>query len=595
MTSTSERVDDPPVTGPRRRSRQADSQRAARVVRWLPSSRGVLGLVVTLTVVYLVFGPLLIMLVAIFQNTERGLPLSENATWTLDNITSVYASGRTWDLLLTTLTFALGSLAVAGFLALALAWLTERTNLPFPRVFFVLIVASAGVPGLVSTIAWGVLLNPAAGPISDFTTWAFGWAFNPWSLLGMVLVQGLHLIPVMYLLISATFKGLNPALEEAASASGATTWMTMRRITLPLLTPAIVGAFIYSFVATVDSVDVPLIFGLPGDVDVLAIRVWLEADPAGGIPQYGLSSSYGLLLIAMSLIPLVAYNRIIRKSSRYATVTGKGYRPRRLSLGAWRWPAFVLMGAVLLMQLILPMLMLFWASIQPFYGGINQDAFDRINFDAWRNELLSPFVHDVLITTLKVGLLAGLGTIVLTALGSWYVVRSRTRLAGWLDFLMFFPHMLPGIVIGLAVLLVYLILPIGVYGTMWILVIAFVMKNMPLASRVTTPGVAQISVTLEEAASVSGGSLRHVLFRVLLPLLKGVLANGYLLVFMGAIQNLSLPLMLNSVGNEMISTQLLTKYDSGQAKSMAVLSLVLVLMTTILATVVKVFDKQKAS
>ncbi|CUR58415.1 membrane hypothetical protein [metagenome] len=557
------------------------------LVRWTLTSRQLLGVVVGLTVTYLALGPIVIMVAAMFQNTEAGLPLSSGATWTFDNLVTVFGSSATWDLLITTLVFALGSLFLGGTIAIVLAWLTERTDIALPRTIFVLIVASAGVPGLINTIAWGALLNPTAGPINDLMRWAFGWTFDPWSLPGMIFVQGLSLVPLIYLLLAATFRGMNPALEEAAVASGASNLLMMRRVTLPLLTPAIIGAFIYGFVSAVESVDVPLIFGLPGQVRVLSLQVWLSAQSTSGLPEYGVACAYALLLVAMSLIPLMIYTRVIRNSSRYATVTGKGFRPRKFTLGAWRWPAFVVVFLFLLVQLLLPILMLLWSSVQFYYSGINQEAIDRISFDAWKNDLTSSTVHTILLTTLKVGLLAALGTMILTILSSWIVVRSRNRAAGWLDHLLFFPHLLPGIVIALAVLLLYLILPVGVYGTIWILVIAFVMKSTPLASRLTTPGIAQISVTLEEAAAVSGGKMRHVWLRVLVPLLKGVFTNGYLLIFMMCIHTLSLPLLLSSQGTQMLASEIFSRYVTGQTRGVAVLSLIMVAITSVLAIVMR--------
>ncbi|HEY2791748.1 MAG TPA: iron ABC transporter permease [Micromonosporaceae bacterium] len=555
--------------------------------RWRPSARVVIAVVVTLVVLYLLFGPLVILLASSFQDTSVALPLSSGSTWSLTNIKAVFGASATWHLLLTTVEYALGSLVLAGVLSTALAWLIERTTIPLRRTLYVLVVASSGIPGLIFAIAWSLLLNPTTGAVNDFFHWAFGFRFNALSLPGMIFVQGIQLVPLMFLLISAAFRGMNGSLEDAAAASGASTFTTLRRITLPMLAPALLGAVIYNFVNVVEWVDIPLVLGLPGHVSVLATKVYLTVQPPIGLPNYGLASSYGLVLVILSMVPLVIYNRLIRRSSRYATMTGKGYRPRRVDLGRWRWLAlfgvFVYVGVVLL----LPVLMLFWSSIQPYYGGFNSAAFHRISFGAYSDLFSSSTLWPTVWNTVELGALTALGTVIISVLSSWLVVRARNRLAGTLDFLIFFPHMIPSIVIGLAILLVYLILPISIYGTLWIIVIAMITKYMALGTRITTPGVAQVHVSLEEAAEVSGGGVRHVWRRVLLPLLRNVLGNGYLVVFLVAVQNLTLPLLLTSPGNDVLSTLIWNRYDLGYVQSAAALSILMTLLTIIVAAALR--------
>jgi iron(III) transport system permease protein len=167
------------------------------------------------------------------------------------------------------------------------------------------------------------------------------------------------------------------------------------------------------------------------------------------------------------------------------------------------------------------------------------------------------------------------------------IVRSRNRLSGWLDFMMFFPHMLSGLVIGLAILLTYLLLPVAIYGTIWILIIGFIVKNMPLSSRFTTPGMAQVHVSLEDAAEVSGAKLRHVWRKVILPLQTGVAGNALLLIFMITIQNLSLPLLLVSPGVEMLAVEIYNRWNVGLTREVAVLSLVMTAMVVLVSIVMR--------
>jgi iron(III) transport system permease protein len=559
----------------------------------LPSSRTLLAIAAALIVLYLVVTPGIFMLGSVFQTSATGLPLTSESTWTFDNVTTVFSDGRTWELLARTLFFALSAVLLGGSIAVALAWLTERTDLPFPRVIFVLVIATAGLPGIIQALAWATILNPTAGPVNDLLG-VVGLNFNPYSLAGMVIVQALEVIPVAFLLIAASLRNMNPVLEEAAAASGARSWTTFRLVSLPMFMPAALGAFIYAFVNTVDAVAVPLILGLPANERVLSIQVWLSAQPVRGLPQYGIASTYALILVALSLLPLFFYKRIMSQASTYATITGKGFRPRLLGLGPWKWPAFILTFGFVLMQAVLPVLMLFWSSIQPYYDGFGPDALERTSWSAWTSQLGSGKIVDLVLTTAKIGALAGLFTIVVAILASWVAVRSRSRTAKWLDMAMFFPQLLPGIVIALAVLLLYLVLPLGIYGTMWLLVAGFVVKSLPLASRVTTPGVAQVGVSLEEAAAVSGAKLRHIWMFVLAPLLKGTLTTGFLLVFMGALQNLSLPLLLGGgSGDRMLAEDILEIYqNAGDTMRASVLCIVMVVMTSLCAIAMRVSDRR---
>jgi iron(III) transport system permease protein len=552
-----------------------------------PTPRLVLAVIVTGVVVYLLFGPLLVLVVSLFQDTSIYLPLSSESTWTLHNLTAVFASSQTWRLLVTTLEYGLGSLVVAGVLSTGFAWLIERTDIPAPRLLYVLIVAGSGIPGLIFAISWALLLNPRNGAANQFLDATLGVRFNVLSLPGMIFVQGIQLVPLMFLLIGSAFRGMNGSLEDAAATSGASGWRTLRAVTLPLMRPALLGAGIYIFVNIIEWVDVPLVLGLPGHQLVLSTKVYLTVHPPIGLPNYGLASGYGLTLVLLSLVPLLAYNRVIARSNRYATMTGKGYRPRRLPLARWRWPSFALVCVYVLVALVLPLLMLFWSSIQPYYGGVNAAAFRRADLGAYRDLLHSSTLWSTVVNTVEIGALAALGTMVISLLASWLIVRSRGRFGGALDFLVFFPHMIPSIVIGLAVLLVYLVLPVGVYGTIWIIVIAMVTKYVALGTRMTTPGVVQIHASLEEAAAVSGAPLRQIWRRVLLPLLRPVIASGHLIVFLVAIQNLTLPLLLTSAGHDVLATLIWNRYELGYVQSAAALSVLMTALTIVVATALR--------
>lgn len=562
--------------------------------------RTVVSAVTIVILLYLVLGPLVMLVVSSFEDTSLGVVVRPPYPWTLDNYVSVFGKSTLYEVLGTTLAFSAGSLAIAFAVSLVFSWLIERTDMPFRNTTFVFLVAPSGIPALILAISWSLLLNPTNGFINEVIRTVFGLdphsrgPLDVYSLPWMIIVQGISLVPLTFLLITASMRGMNANLEDAARTSGSGFGTVVRRITLPLLKPALLGALVYEFVTVVEAVDVPLILGLPGHVTVLSTAVYSTTHPAVGLPNYGASSVYGIFLLALALAPLLFYNKVIGNASDYATVTGKSFRPRRLRLGRWKPLALVFSFGYIFLSFLLPLLMLVWASIQPYFSTITVNAFARVTLDAYRSTLSTDLFIGSVKNTLVLGVCAALGSMILAMSVSWIIVRSRSRLRWVADLLAFMPHAIPGVVIGLATLILYLIIPIPVYGTVWIIVIALGTQYVSLGTRLTTGGIAQIQLGLEEAAEASGAKSWQVWRRVLLPLLRPVFLNGFLLVFMSSIQNLTLPLMLYSTGNLVLSSLIWNRWDYGEATGAAVLSVVMTVITVAAAVLLRKFGDRNA-
>jgi iron(III) transport system permease protein len=554
---------------------------ASQRVREAFTAKGIFAVVVTVLILYLVLGPVLMLFVSSGQLTTNSLPLSDTATWSLENYKSVFGSSHTWGSLRTTLVFSGGAVLVAGVLSIALAWLVECSDIPMRRTLYILIVATAGIPGLVYAISWSLLLNPNNGVVNQALDAVVGFKFDVVSLPGMILVEGLRLVPLTFLLISPAFRRLNSSFEDAGATSGASPFAVMRRVTLPLLAPALLAALIYNWVSALQDLDVPLVLGLPGDVTVLSTQVYLSVAPLAGLPNYGLSSAYGLLLFALSIVPLLFYWRIIRQSNNYATMGGKGHRSRRASLGKWRFPILLVTLGYIFVVLVLPLLIVFWASIQPYYAGFSMSAIRRITFKGYGTTFDLPSLSSTISNTLIVALVVATITTMLSVAASWLIVRSKSRRGTILDFFAYLPHVIPSVVVGLTILLIYLTMPFPfvVYGTIWIIAIALVTKYVAVGTRLTTPGVTQLSVSLEEAVYASGGRLRHVWGRVLLPLLRPVMTNTFLVVFIFSVHNLTLALMFFSSKSQVISTTIYNNWSHGDVVGTTVLSLLVTILT----------------
>lgn len=550
--------------------------------------RTVLNAVTIIVLLYLVIGPLIMLVVSAFEDTSGGVVITPPFPWTGANFSAVFTDSATYTVLFKTVLFSAGSLLFAFAVSIVVAWLVERTDLPARGAVFVLIVAPQGIPALISAIAWSLLLNPTNGFLnlvlrSVFHTSGTG-PVNVYTLPWMIMVQGMALVPLTFLLITASLRSMNGSLEDAARTSGASFWRIVRRVTLPMLKPALIGALIYEFVTVVEAVDVPLVLGLPGHVTVLSTQIYRASHPAVGLPNYGVGSTYGAFLLVLALAPLLIYNRIVGQSSSYATVTGKTFRPKIQKLGKLRPWASLFTWAYIFVSLILPLLILIWASIQPYFGTLSRAALKRVTMKSYGSTLSSDLFVTALKNTVLLGVTTAAGSMILAMLLSWIIVRSRSRLRWMADVLAFLPHAIPGVVIGLATLLIYLILPLPVYGTVWIIAIAMGTQYVSLGTRLTTSGIAQIQRSLEEAAEASGATTWTVWRRVLVPLLRPVFLNGFLMVFLASIQNLTLPLMLYTTGNLVLSSLIWTRWDYGDPTGTAVLSVVMTAITVVAAT-----------
>jgi iron(III) transport system permease protein len=573
------------------------SVRSTRRSVRLPGPRFWVALALIGVTVYLVIGPLLMLIVASLQDTGLGVKISGPITWTHENFATVFGSSDTYSVLGTTAVYCFGSLLLAFVVAILLAWLVERTDMPARGFFYIMVVAPAGVPALISAIAWAMLINPTNGVLNEMVRNLFNLGdgqgpFDAYRLGTMIMVQGIALVPVTFLLMAAAFRGISGSLEEASRMSGLGFLRTIWHVTLPLLKPALVGALVYQFVTVIAAIDIPLILGLPANTLVFSSSIYTSAHPPSGLPNYGLTATYGLFLLLLSLVPILVYNKILGKSDSFVTVTGKSRRSQPMSLRRWKPVAVIFASGYAVISFLLPFAMLVWVSIQPYLTSVNMTALRRSTLSGYKDTLTSPLFHEALTNTIVAGVATALFAMTLSVYLSWFIVRTRSRGRWAVEALAFLPHAIPGVVIGLSTILVYLALPVGLYGTVWIIVVAMGTMYISLGTRTTTAGMIQIQASLEEAASMSGANDWQVWRYVLLPMLRPVFMNGMLLVFLAAIHNLTLPLMLYSGTNLMLSSLIYSRFDNGYVNSAVVLS---VIMTVIAVTAAILMRRSSAN
>jgi iron(III) transport system permease protein len=474
--------------------------------------------------------------------------------------------------------FVAGTVAVVFAIGLGLAWLIERTDLPGRELWFALILFPLLVPTPVLAIAWIFLMGPNAGWLNLVIRATLGISgsgpIDIFSMGGLILSQALASTPFVFLLLTSTLRAMDPALEEASGASGASPLTTFRRVTLPVLLPGLLAPLILMTLITAEQFELPLIIGLPAKINVFSYRIYFELNPLSSLPNYGGAAALSLPFVVLGVLLLLIYNRLIKRADSFVTVTGKGYRQRRLPLGAWRIPALALVSLYVALAAILPAAVLLWTSFFGYAPPLSATSGD-FSLQAYRQLFANPAFWIGLRNTFFVALTSAL---IVTAIGTllgWIISRSQFRLRHALDFISVLSVGIPAVIAGLGVMLFYLSLPLGLYGTVWILIIAYSYR-FAVTTRLARAGFLQIHKELEEASAASGARWIATQRRVLLPLLLPALSAGFILLFIVGVREFTLPLVLYSQENVVLSVLLWQLFQSGQPAPSAALASIIV-------------------
>ncbi len=471
----------------------------------------------------------------------------------------------------------------------ALAWIVERTNTPFRGVYLVLAGATYFVPGVLMALAWNTLANVRIGSLNRLLQNVAPVTDGPLdinTLGGMIWVFGTHLYPIVFLLMSAAFRSMDPALEEAAALSGAGMWSILRTITLSISRPAVISTLVIMFVRGLESFDVPLILGLPAKINVLTTEIYSTArlhQP----PELGISSALGVLLLAVSVAGVYVYRSSTARALAFATITGKGYRPHRLDLGRWRWALAVACALFFFVTLVLPLLALFWISLFPFVRQFSLDALARASFGQYAYVLTYSALVDAFKNSLLNAALVATGVVLLTSVVAWIAVRSRLRGRWLLDALAFAPIGVPGTIMGVSVLLVYLTLPLPIYGTLFIVTVAHVTLFLPYGMRLASDALLRIHPQLEEASALSGASWLRTYRSILLPLLLPGLLAAWVTILATSFRELSTAIFLASPQSRLVAVVIYTTWQDGNATAAAALGIVVLVIVLVLAVIAR--------
>jgi len=449
------------------------------------------------------------------------------------------------------------------------------------------------IPGILFTVAWILLGSPKIGLINLALQGAFGTDavfINVYSLGGMVWVDGLHYSPMAFLLMTAAFRAMDPALEESAVMSGASVFKVVSKVTLPLVWPAIFATMLILFVRAIESFEVPALLGLPVGIQVFTSAIYQAVHRYPS--QIGLASAYAVTLLVITSAGVYFQSRLSTRGSKYATMTGKGFRPRLIDLGPWRYVAIAIFLVYFLLIVVLPLAVLLWSSFQKFYSVPSMEALSRLTLDPYRTILEHPSLMRSVWNSLALAIGSATLIMLVTSVICWIVVKTKMRGRWLLDNIASLPMVFPGIVLGLSIMILYLYLPIGVYGTIWIMLIAYITRFMPYGLRYNTTSMLQIHKELEESAAMSGASWTTTFRRIILPLLKPGLVAGWIYIVIVSIRELSTSILLYSPGNEVMSILIWELWENGQYVELSALGVMFIFGLFILVMIAQLVGRR---
>lgn len=487
---------------------------------------------------------------------------------TLANYAKVWLDPATYAVVLNTVIYVCGTTVFAIAMAAALAWLVERTDIPGKTWLYAGIPMTLAMPGMLQAMAYVLLLSPRIGFLNKLIAPLGLGPINIYSLSGMIFLEGIRLVPSAFLVLVPLLRSMDPSLEEAAATAGARPGATLRKITLRLMVPGLLAVAIYQAMTAFEAFEIPGILGLPGNVYVFSTRVYAIINSTDGIPNYGEANALSIVYVIIGLLATMLYARVIAHSERYSIVTGKGYRPRTSTLGALRWPIFGLVFLFLLFSIILPFIVLLYISFLPFLQQPSMDAVRTMSFANYADLWDGPRVGNMLRNTFFMVVTASTFTVALSFAVSSIIVRSKFRGRRVLDQLAFMPHAIPGIVMGIAFLWLFLQgrrLGIDLFGGVWSIAIAFTVGFIAYGTRSMNAAMLQIHKDLEEAAHVSGAPQWRTALRIVYPLMLPTIIGVWIWAMLQSVRQVGYPLLLTEgSNNEVLSVFVWRLWNEGQ-------------------------------
>ncbi|HEY1411782.1 MAG TPA: iron ABC transporter permease, partial [Rhodopila sp.] len=469
---------------------------------------------------------------------------------------------------------------VFGFLT---AWILNRTNVPFRRTLEQAMAVPYYVTPLLGALAWSLLGAPESGFLNQLwrACGGAGAILDIATPLGIAWVMALFEGSVAFVMIGAVMKSMDPSLEEASQINGAGRFHTMLHITLPLVTPGVLGAAIFVFAEMLGSFSAALVLGTPVRFYVITTAMYQLV--AQYPPRIPLAAAMGVSLFAVMALMLYIYRRIIARRS-YVTVSGKAFRPRLTDVGGLRWVLFAVCAAYVLLSVVLPMLTLLYASIQRL--AVAFSPVSNFTFDNYRAALSQNAVRYAMSNSLLLGAMTATLGVALTGMLSWLIHRSRLPGRGLLEYIAMFPQAVPRLVFAFGMMWAWLVFPIPIYGTLWLLLIAYLTVFLPLGVRTISSVLLQLDKSLEECGQVCGASWGYRMRTITMPLLRPGLIAAWMLLFIASVRELGASILLMGPHSQVLTPAIVDAWFGSSSELTAAMALI---QTAVVGIVVAVF------
>jgi iron(III) transport system permease protein len=511
--------------------------------------------------------------------------------FTLDKYILGYTDPELVGIIVNTIIFVLGSSMVATGLALLLSYLNTRTDIPFKFLFRIISIIPMMIPHILFSVSWVLLLNPSNGLINLFLRRIPGLddlAINIYSLPGMILVEGLLDLPIAYLILAPAMASFDIALEESSKVCGGTTLRTLFRVTLPVLRPAILAAFILSLVRSLASFAVPSVIGMPGRIYVLATHIY-QSIATGFAADFGKAAAIGMSVLATSITLIYIYRYLTSEGEKYVTISSRGYRPTVIELKGAKYPLFSVVGILSMVLIVLPVLVLFYTSLVPYSMIPSAKAFSMMSWKHWIEVINDPISLLSLKNSVFLGVVGATLGVTLSVFVAYVIVKIRSHASGILESLSFLSFSFPGIVVGVGFMWFFVHTPL--YATIWALLIGYIATYLPYGVRPLASAFIQVHSHLEESSQVCGAGAFTTMRRIVIPLLIPGIVSGWILMATMFVRELTLSVVLSRPGTEVLAVQIFRFAEDGLWGQLSALGIMMIIISTtlvLLATLVGV-------
>jgi iron(III) transport system permease protein len=512
--------------------------------------------------------------------------------FTTEKYVAAYTDPEFAEIIANTLIFTVGAAVLATVLALFLAYMNNRTNIPFKFLFRIISIIPMMIPHILFSVSWVLLLNPSNGILNRMFMDLFGLRnapFDIYSLPGMILVEALLDLPIAYLIIAPSMSAFDVSLEESSKVCGASNLRTLVRVTLPVLRPAILASAILVVVRSLASFAVPSVIGMPGRIYVLATHIY-RIISTGFAADYGKAAAVGMSALAASITLIYFYRFLTAESGKFVTISSRGFKPAVIDLKGSKYPLFTVVGLICFVLIVLPVIVLFYTSMTPYVMVPSTRALSMMSWKNWVAVLQDPISR----LSLKNSLILGLGGatlgIVLSIFVAYVIVKVRTKAAGILESLSFLSFSFPGIVIGVGFMWFFVRTPL--YATLWALLIGYVATYLPYGIRPLSSAFVQIHSHLEESSRVCGASPFYTLRRIVIPLLIPGIMSGWILMATMFVRELTLSVVLSRPGTEVLAVQILRFAEDGLWGKLSALGIMMIIISSSLVVAASLIGRK---